>query len=400
MDSLSEPRSLTKNWEFEFVGWDKQMQTSVSKWCEDAKHLFEMLNLNATAEDQALWPVAGWGTKQRAGAIRAFAEALGRWKDYFIERVTETKLKSMKDVSEFLVDVVKVNFELANQARQLTIKKSQYIKPQSLEETFQMARQGPLDQRAQDRFLAGKNYNQTSSGTPLGQHRPERDAHEKSPGRHPDMSPGRQHENINRPYKVQPYNRLRDLEGDSVQSPDDVARMAQVHPDDTWDMTSAFDGFPDDYESSLYELIGTPRQPPPGKALFDGKVSPRPHPSSMPCFANARGECHNEKCPYSHDALVYSNAMRKRLSEIAETLGKGWLVGEMEKIPLQTSKFGIQPRVSGQAPRHADAHVRSIHSSQPQDRGHTRSPPLPQCRPDDMEEKDESSRLRAGQGEH
>ena len=127
-------------------------------------------------------------------------------------------------------------------------------------------------------------------------------------------------------------------------SPYDFSRLAQVHPESEEDIAE------EEYQSTLYETLGTPSPWPVGQ-LFQGKASPRPSAATLPCFAHARGEEHDVKtCPYSHDPLVYDDAMRKRVEDTVNTLGKAWLqitIGELDAKSVKT-------------PRYADSPVRSV----------------------------------------
>ena len=171
---------------------------------------------------------------------------------------------------------------------------------------------------------------------------------------------------------------------EDIRSPDERSRISQVHPEP--------EGYRSDddeyYQSSLYELIGTPGAPRsqmPGQ-LFQGKVSARPHPSTLPCYAHARGEDHDIKtCPYSHDPLVYKNAMRKQLDSMAATLGKTWIQITLDKMEIMPAAAGAKQNPG--TPRYADSPVRSMSTHQDRNLGGGR-PPTELARLDEEDQAD------------
>ena len=340
------PLSKTRDWTFGFEGYDLELHASVSKVAEQARSLHHLITLNALDEDTQLWPKTCWGTKDRPGLIRVYLKTLGKYEVHFLERITEPALKAMESVTELFEAIIRVNHELCTMARTLTAKKAQFHKAPNLEEAFSAAK----DRRTQSGFLAGKPFNQSATGTPLSHARPERDTRDRRPEHRENSNTGG-----NRP----PYNRLRDMESE-MRSPGETQPLAQVHPIDFGE-----DDEEEEYQSTLYEMIGTPAPRPPGQ-LFQGKVSPRPHPSSLPCFAHARNEEHSKDCPYSHDPLVYKEAMRRRVEDITATLGKAWLQTVMDKIDVRptaqagTSKGAPYQAATNRTPRYGDAPVRSV----------------------------------------
>ena len=359
-NSIPEPKSTTKDWTFGFEGYDKELHAAISKCVEQAKSLHTLINLGALADETVLWPKAEWGSKTKPGLLRVYSKALGKYEEYFVERITEADLKTMKSVQEFFDAVIKHNHELANYAKDLVTKTALFYKAPSLEDSFQLARSGARDRHTQSSFLAGKVYNQTQSGTPLSHARGEHDAR----GRRPDH-----HENSNTGHKGRPYDRMHSLVQD-IASPDDSARMSQVHP--MPGMVDHSDSGEEDveYEQTLYELIGTPA----GKHLFQGKVSPRPSASTLPCFAQARGEEHDAKtCPYSHDPTVYKDAMRKRVEDVLNTLGKAWLTQTIDR--LETRPSGPETKYVPKQPRYADAPVRVVPNPNHRDLSQISFPP-------------------------
>ena len=349
-ETVTEPVPVSRDWTFGFEGYDVELHASVSKCVEEAKALHSLMHENALEEETQHWPKLCWGTKDRAGLIRVYLKTLGRFEVHFLERITEPALKAMESVSELLSAITRVNHELSTMARNLTAKKSQFHKAPNLEETFQDARSAAKDRRTQSGFLAGKPFNQSATGTPLGHARPERDTRDRRPEHRENSNTGN-----NRP----PYNRLRDMESE-LRSPGETHPLAQVHHIDYGE-----DDEEEEYQSTLYEMIGTPAPRPSGQ-LFQGKVSPRPHPSSLPCFAHARHEEHSKDCPYSHDPLVYKEAMRKRVEDITATLGKAWLQTVLDKIDIRpTAQPGSNRGAPAQSstnrtPRYGDAPVRSV----------------------------------------
>ena len=333
-ETVFEPKPYTKGWIFGFESYDKEMHAPMSKMVEQSKALLVLINLNVNEEESALWPKPEWGSKTKPGLIRIYSRTLGKYEENFNERIGESNLKAMKSVTEYFDAVTKVNHELANMARTLTAKKSLFYKAPSLEESYALAHAGAQDQKTQASFLAGKSYNQTPSGTPLAPARANHDTRDRRP---------EYHQNSNNAGRGQPYNRLRDLEAE-LRSPDDTANLAQVYPVEGEDSDEEL------YQSTLYELMGTPSHRPSGQ-LFQGKVSPRPAASTLPCFAEARGEPHDAKtCAYSHDPQVYKEAMRRRVEDICATLGKTWLLAEIDKLDIKGNR----------TPRYSDAPVRSV----------------------------------------
>jgi hypothetical protein len=343
-NTVSEPIPTSKDWMFGIDGYDRQLHGPISKCLEQIKALEALMTLNASREEVALWPTSDWGSKSRPGMLRVFSKTLGKWEEHFTEKIGEPTLKAMKTTSEFFEALAKVNHELATIARQLTARKSQYNKPPRLEDSYQLSQSGARDQRAQTSFLAGKPYNQTHSGTPLVHARPNNDTRER---RHEYQSNSNQ-TNSNNASRREPYNRLRELEAE-LRSPDDTDSLARVHPVD-----DAGDSENEEYFHALCQVQGSPVPRPVGK-LFNGDVKPRPPASSMPCFAESKGDCQRGKdCPYSHDPLVYKEVCRKQVENIIATLGKAWLQMTVDKMDNK----GYQ-----QAPRYSDAPVRSVTST-------------------------------------
>ena len=363
LESVDMPVPMEKSWTFGIAGYDKALHAAVAKTILQARKLVALVYYNARTTDMSLWPKDLWGHKTRPGTLRCFLKVFGKFEEFFIEKITEDVLKTYTSLEQVFAAIERTNNELCTAAKALKVSQSQFTKPPDLNTFVEDFKSRAKDSSLQSGFNAGKQYNRQGDGTPLGtpshhsrpdargnsntgdtryarpDHRPQGMESSSRFGR-PDMRA-----QGNTPARSPPFSRYNALE--DVSSPDDKSSLRQVAPEE------------EDEPVGLLTLLGSPAS----KTLYPGKVSPRAHPSTLPCFKYAKGQCDDKHCTYSHDQVVLKAFMYKRLEDIDNTLGSAWIQMQLDKmLQLRRQDPGPkkQPSNAHSTPRYMDAPVRAM----------------------------------------